>query len=60
MKNYLINERQLKKILEQVEDEDSKDEETDNETVSSGFFDNITKAPLDSSDPLKMFFDSLN
>ena len=29
MKNYLINERQLKKILEQVEDDDSKDEETE-------------------------------
>ena len=38
MKNYLINERQLKKILEQVEDDDSKDEETNDETVSTGFF----------------------
>ena len=62
MKNYLINEKQLKRILEQVENEedDSKEEETNDETVSSGFFDDIVKKPLDSSDPLKMFFDSLN
>ena len=45
MKNYLINEKQLKRILEQVEDEenDPKDEETNDENVSSGFFDDITK-----------------
>jgi hypothetical protein len=62
MKNYLINEKQLKRILEQVEDEenDPKDEETNDENVSSGFFDDITKKPIDSSDPLKIFFDSLN
>ena len=60
MKNYLINERQLKKILEQVEDEENKDEETNNETVSADFFDSISNSPLDSNDPLKMFFDSLN
>lgn len=61
MKNYLITERQLKKILEQVEDEDkSENEETNNETVSGDFFDDITKKPLDSSDPLQIFFNSLN
>jgi hypothetical protein len=62
MKNYLINEKQLKRILEQVEDEenDPKDEETNDENVSGGFFDDIAKKPIDSSDPLKIFFDSLN
>jgi|LakMenEpi03Aug12_release.lakeMendotaPanAssembly.Ray.scaffolds.fasta_scaffold23611_15 hypothetical protein len=62
MKNYLINEKQLKRILEQVEDEENKseDDQTNDETVSSGFFDDIVKKPLDSNDPLKMFFDSLN
>ena len=67
MKNYLITERQLKKIIEQFEDEDSNDdkdnandEQTNDETVSSGYFDDIIKSPLDSSDPLQMFFNSLN
>jgi len=62
MKNYLINEKQLKRILEQVEDEENKseDDQTNDETVSSGFFDDIVKKPLDSNDSFKMFFDSLN
>ncbi len=64
MKNYLFNEKQLKKILEQVEnsEKESSEEKPKEEvgSVGAGYFDNIVSSPLDSSDPLKMFFDSLN
>lgn len=61
MKNYLINEKQLKRILEQVEDEEngSEDKETNTENVSGDYFSDIANSPLDSNDPLQSFFNSL-
>jgi hypothetical protein len=62
MKNYLINEKQLKRILEQVEDEEngSEDQETNTENVSDDYFSGIASSPLDPNDPLQSFFNSLN